>query len=286
MGSIANQSYFWPVIFASIGGGIVVVGLVLELLAEKKWFKTLRSMRFWNSAKTWGEWFVIVGICIEIADAGWTAYEISNVNANSWQNKPIYAFSARATVIVRPFEPVENLENLPRNLPTWLLDAGLRLPKNGNGQRIDLTIGDAKQLADESWAGHAAQVFSDNVSESLVTNLNSNAEALRFDIFFDEHSDNFFIGNFKPNEISGIELLLPLRCEVLAGKIEMVIDGGLTNRNFDIPQQKSLVHEISSFETNGHFAPLNFSPKAMADAAKEGAFSKVETNVDFLNPPK
>jgi hypothetical protein len=91
MGSTATQSNFWPLLFASFGGFVVVLGLALELLAEKKWFKNFRSMRFWNSAKTWGERLVIIGIIFEIADAGWTEYEIKK---NDPMNQPVRSLSA------------------------------------------------------------------------------------------------------------------------------------------------------------------------------------------------
>jgi hypothetical protein len=113
MGSIANQSYFWPIIFALIGGGIVVVGLVIELFAEKKWFKNLRSKRFWDSAKTWGEWIVIIGIVFEMGDAGWTAYEI---NENNPLNQPISTVSASVKIIVKGAKNVE-LDSYTNGMP-------------------------------------------------------------------------------------------------------------------------------------------------------------------------
>lgn len=77
--------------WAMIGGVIVVIGLFLELFAEKERFKNLKSFRFWHGAKKWGERLVIAGICIEIADAGWTAHEI---NKNAPMNQPATKSSA------------------------------------------------------------------------------------------------------------------------------------------------------------------------------------------------
>ena len=100
------------------------------------------------------ERLIILGFELEkqIADAK------TNINRIDWQNKPIYAFAAKATVIVRPLEPVKDLENLPKNPPTWVLDSRLRLPKVGNEQQIWLTLADARRFFDDSWAGRGAMV--------------------------------------------------------------------------------------------------------------------------------
>src|ERR1039458_6396291 len=74
-------SSFWFVLSACVGGVIVLVGLLMETLAEKKWFGTVNSFRRCESSKRCGEWAVIFGIVIEVVVAGWSAKD-------EWKNKP------------------------------------------------------------------------------------------------------------------------------------------------------------------------------------------------------
>jgi hypothetical protein len=100
MGISETQSFFWPVFFACIGGAIVVIGLLLETLAEKKWFKNVKSFRRWHSAKCFGEWMVIGGILIEVADAGWTAHEIKKAESN------VANLDAKTPRFLKPFDRI------------------------------------------------------------------------------------------------------------------------------------------------------------------------------------
>jgi hypothetical protein len=75
-------SSFWFVLSACIGGVIVLVGLLMETLADKKWFGTLKSFRRCESIKHCGEWAVILGVLIEVVVAGWSAKD-------EWQTRQI-----------------------------------------------------------------------------------------------------------------------------------------------------------------------------------------------------
>ena len=75
-----NQSYFWFLLTACFGATIVLLGICMEVAADKKWFKNISALRFWESVKHWGGILVIVGIAIEVVDAGFVASE-------SWQIK-------------------------------------------------------------------------------------------------------------------------------------------------------------------------------------------------------
>jgi len=92
------KSIFWPVFWASIGGIFVLFGVLLETLSDKRSFKDIRSFRCWGSAKSWGEWMVIVGVFGEVIVGGVTA-------VNEWRNdpmkKPIAFASARVQLVVK-----------------------------------------------------------------------------------------------------------------------------------------------------------------------------------------
>jgi hypothetical protein len=80
---MTTGSIFWFVLFACIGGVIVLVGLLMEALSEKRWFNSIAEFRRWESAKYRGEWIVIFGIVAEIVVAGWFAKD-------EWQNNPLH----------------------------------------------------------------------------------------------------------------------------------------------------------------------------------------------------
>jgi len=91
-------SVFWPVFFACIGGAFVFVGLLLETLSDKQWFKTLDSFKRWKSLKHCGEWLVIAGIVVEMVDAGVTAWEIKQADKINPLNQPIGLLAANVSL--------------------------------------------------------------------------------------------------------------------------------------------------------------------------------------------
>lgn len=70
---IMSGSILFAIALASLGAALVLAGLLLETFADKKWFKTIKSKRCWEAAKVWGEWLVIFGVLIELADGGYSA---------------------------------------------------------------------------------------------------------------------------------------------------------------------------------------------------------------------
>ena len=93
---MTSGSFFWTVLSAAIGGLIVFFGLVLEQLAEKSWYASVRASKFWKSTKVAGEWLVLIGVGIEVMVAAVTA-------ANEWGSdplkKPIASASASASIV-------------------------------------------------------------------------------------------------------------------------------------------------------------------------------------------
>ncbi|HSY43652.1 MAG TPA: hypothetical protein VK811_07045 [Candidatus Acidoferrum sp.] len=94
---MVGNSLFWYVVFAGSGGVLVFVGLLAEQLAEKKWFKNIKSFRRWKYVKAFGEWLVIGGVFIEIAVAGVSAV---NEFEDDPRNQTISSASAFVDLII------------------------------------------------------------------------------------------------------------------------------------------------------------------------------------------
>src|SRR5436190_24396332 len=87
-------SFFWPLFVALSGGVVVSVGVFLEVIADKEVFKDIRFYRFWGKLKHIGGWLVVIGVAIEVADAGFTAKEIkaaqTTADAANPLNQPLH----------------------------------------------------------------------------------------------------------------------------------------------------------------------------------------------------
>ena len=95
---MTTESLFWTVVFVGSGGFIVLLGLLMEQSAEKTFFENVKQFRRFKRVRLLGEWFVIIGVFIEVLIAGWTAKE-------EWRNdplkKPVASASARVRIIVK-----------------------------------------------------------------------------------------------------------------------------------------------------------------------------------------
>lgn len=100
-----TQSWFWQIFWACIFGIVLLFGLILEALAEKNWFRSIKSSRRWGSAKKLGERLVIIGVGGEVIVAGLAA-------AHEWAlreavtkidpaNRMITSVSANLFLVVR-----------------------------------------------------------------------------------------------------------------------------------------------------------------------------------------
>ena len=73
------------------------------------------------------------------------------------------------------------------------------------------------------------------------------------------------IAGLTPEDLDAINLVLPIRCEIVWGQLQMSIDNGLTNKIFQIPEQKTFGQAASSVETNGDFVPIDWDAKIRAE---------------------
>src|SRR5438105_4394079 len=71
---------------ATIGGIIILVGLLLEKFSEKTWHKNINGLRLCESRKSWGEWFVMAGIFVEIIVAGCSAIDAWQIRQMAIKN--------------------------------------------------------------------------------------------------------------------------------------------------------------------------------------------------------
>lgn len=86
---ITTGSAFWFVLSACIGGVFVLVGILMEVLAEKASFKNTKSQRRWALIKVSGEWILIFGIVVEVVVAGLSAKAEWQTRQLAIKNDPI-----------------------------------------------------------------------------------------------------------------------------------------------------------------------------------------------------
>jgi hypothetical protein len=84
--------------WALAGGLFVALGLIIERFSEWLDERFLGEYRAHKKSDVWGWRILMFGICIEIADAGWTANEIKG---NDPRNRPITSISAIATFRIK-----------------------------------------------------------------------------------------------------------------------------------------------------------------------------------------
>jgi hypothetical protein len=95
---MTTESLFCTVVIAGSGGAFVVIGLLMETLAERDFFKSIKQIHRLKRIRHWGERLVIGGVAVEVVLAGATAF-------SEWRKdplkKPIAYASARVRVIIK-----------------------------------------------------------------------------------------------------------------------------------------------------------------------------------------
>jgi hypothetical protein len=223
----------------------------------------------------------MIGIAVEIADAGYAANEGWQLRQMAIKNdphkQPIFAISAYAYVVVRPLEHVTDLEDT--NLPSmpWMENAAhfpYKPIAEGNGGTVWLELGLASEMA-RSMNGIEASLNSDCVIKTIA--LAGSEKLLRLDMYFgiDPHQNslppqnrNFQNSLLTPDDLDSVNLVLPIRCEIIEGGMEINIDNGQIHRAFRIPKQTTFGQSATSVATNGGFVPLDWSPATRANFEK------------------
>jgi len=84
-----TTSSFWFVLTACIGGFVALIGILMEVLVEKKWFKNINDFRWCESVKHWGEILLIIGVAIEVVVAGLAAEDEWQIRQMAIKNNPL-----------------------------------------------------------------------------------------------------------------------------------------------------------------------------------------------------
>ena len=86
---MTTGSLFWPIVIAGSGGVFVLIGLLMEMFAEKPWHKNLSDFRRSKCINLCGEWLVIIGICTEIYVAADAAIKERKTETAIAKNDPM-----------------------------------------------------------------------------------------------------------------------------------------------------------------------------------------------------
>jgi hypothetical protein len=259
--------------FFSVALGLlmVLVGYWLEWKSDKGWYSNLNDFRACKSKLKCGKKLVMCGVIVEIIIALWVAKDAWDTRQTALKNdlhkQPIFALSGYAMVLVRPLEKAdfesEKLDEIDE--PPSLFRIRYPSPIEGNARSVTLMLGRAFEMANSTGVNEAF-ISSDNVSESISTF--GGEKLLRFDMYFGENQNSFSNGSLTPEELDAIDLLLPIRGEIVGGQMEMSLDHDFIKRVFQIPKQPPFGESATSVATNGTFVPLDWSPTIHRDYEK------------------
>lgn len=249
-----SESSLRFVLLACIGGAFVLVGLLMEVFAEKKSFKNINSLRFWKTIKCWGEWSVIFGIVIELI--------VGAVFANEeWQNEPLNAPINSISAVIKL--KVKGVKTVPFNTP-------------GNGIFV---VPSSEELM--GWGKGGVSFFKGTNLSDLVYNLYSDSEDIEMlgsglvdgsndwrGVVVNFHEKNFgdwslmspfassSFKNGEPvkifNEVGSLIVSLPqmeTNVEVVSGIVEVKVNS--SRWQFLIPSQNPRFGIITSQIING-----------------------------------
>lgn len=220
--------------WATLGGAVVALGLAIEKFADFLNERFLGGYKAHKCLESAGWWVLMLGIWVEIADAGWTSHEImlakQIASESDIRHKPIFALSAYAYVVVRPSERKEDLNNTNLVSFGWAEGAVLfpYAPQGeGNWGKTWLTLGLTSEMAN-GWSGREASVDSDCVLETIAEV--GDEKMLRFDMYFGINAHDktlppanrsFQNTRLTPDELDVVDLSLPVRGEVMGGEVDL-----------------------------------------------------------------
>lgn len=197
----------------------------MERFAEKDLYKNVNCFRNWKSAKVWGEWFVIVGIVIEVVVGSVTA--ISQWRADPMK-KPIASASARARIIFKLSEKQTDRELLepffkpgPDDAAGWT--AEIKFASGTNG----LLVLEARQMDVAIW------IMGSDIEKECRILLKEDP----FDFLESESDRNIPVNRF--DDVDSFILYvaeLPTNVVVVTGNVYLTVND--SKWTFDIPPQK------------------------------------------------
>ena len=78
----------------------MLVGIVFENLAEKKWYGNSISKHRWETIEFWSKWLVAFGIFGEVIVAGITAKQEYDFQSHLPENNPVSSVKAEARLVI------------------------------------------------------------------------------------------------------------------------------------------------------------------------------------------
>ena len=144
-----NHSIFAEVVIAAIGGVIVVLGLLGELIGEKDWYKNTSHFKKIKQIKKGGEWAVILGVSIEVLVAGYTAFNEQKLRQIAIKNDPLK----------QPVSQISAVLSLVVNATNVDVHSGISLDTSWlNFESFSLRAKNARwfEHRDNIWARHVA----------------------------------------------------------------------------------------------------------------------------------
>ena len=231
-------------VLATIGGILVFIGLIFEKLAE--WMDE-RFLGEWSAHKKFGEvgWIILmIGIAIEIADAGFAANE-------SWQTRQIAIKNAPANQLISDisatvqfrvnktdFVELPRYGDLTRAADLWLIEPPTADVVAANGGRFN---------GDTMWdlmAGTDLPILSTEHSISYSEQKGEQKYFMQFR--FDEVWAELGLQKMKKrvNELNRVNVLrisvkyLPHDLEIIDGSVKLVVNDSVL-KTFQIPRQKN-----------------------------------------------
>jgi hypothetical protein len=268
------KSHFVEILVAALGGLLVGIGLLMEHFGDnKEWYeyKFLTETRR-KSVKYIGEWFVIIGVGIEVAVAAITAEGERQMRQmvikNDPKNLPIVSIIGRVSLVLQqPFDGFAANLNLPKKyIEPSLYSGSDRLPST-----FPFLLSDDKELqkhemvflqfgkqTGESYDSEIPAIGQISAMVDIVSDSKTNSDDLGFEINLYPPADGSPV--FNPNSVTFNELKyvhfsmrssVPPPLKVVSGKIDLLINGFFPKSFLIRPQTNDNLLNVFAFETNG-----------------------------------
>jgi len=252
-----TQSYFWPVFWACASGVVLLLGLVMELLAEKDRYKTISSFRFWKQTRRWGEWLVIVGVFGEIIVAGIAA---TREWKNDPRNQPLATASAVARLITSE-NPKSPLASLLRSDSPAGWQSSIRFLSASNGVlALDGGIGEVS-------------VWEAGSETNREWRLGFHENRFNF-LSSEENRGKILVEQFDKVDSLIMTMPFPTNCVVESGSVVLTVND--LKWTFEVPKQKPKWEVISMQRTKDMAGRM--TPQIMPVQIRDFVFPERWTN--------
>jgi hypothetical protein len=246
-----TTSSFWFILSACFGGFIVLVGILMEVLSEKKWFKIINDFRRCESVKHWGEILLIIGVAIEVVVAGsaakdeWQTRQMAIKNAP--ENVPIKSFNLEASLMI--FDPSRSDDNpynklSPQDVSDMATFGSYCKLKKIDGS--DFAVLECKKFTDSDVV---VSLDGNSVSNTVLYSMSFGWPGTGVSAMLASEINNAEISTKTfDKKIKGIVFRVPgsgVRLKILSGSCVLTINGSI-QRNFLIPAHLNEMFQINT----------------------------------------